>query len=298
MRILGLIVVLLACCGPSPGVTMGAGSTSEDTSSGGSDGPGTAGVPTTSSALTTSTTSGTSTTAGSGTTACDSCGDTSTTMDAPADLGVPADCDVALQDCPAGEKCVPEDLETHCVPLSEDPLAPGDPCAQDEFGGDRCPLGSACPLGYVGEDTAVCIALCNAAIPVCPGDLECIVMSALEQRGDVPTYAFCLRPCDPLAPVCGPGEECTMPALLQYAMVARFACIPAGIEGAACESCAVANGCATGLACTGLGSCDLDDGLACRPYCDLDEPGCANDETCSPWYEDPPPGLEHVGVCT
>jgi hypothetical protein len=207
-------------------------------------------------------------------------------------------CDLAAQDCPVGEKCVPvaADWEEPHVWLEWDaarcriiPPAPaglGEPCETEYSlaGFDTCDVGLWC-LGE-HEGMGRCAALCTSDDGCAVAGTQCIV-----QEGGV--AGACLVPCAPLDPACEPGEGC-----YYFPTANRFACAPDGSgesgepgshcisvtecdPGAVCVDASRVPGCQHARCCTTL--CDPDAGETC-PF-----PG----QTCTPLSETLP-----AGACT
>ena len=113
-------------------------------------------------------------------------------------------------------------------------------------------------------------------------------------------FCICELPCDPLAQDC-PGDDLCIP----YA--SAFMCVldASGEEGQVGDGCNYANACEAGNACgdpAGLpeGSCDLSVSGCCTAICDLNSDECPElvpGTQCSPVYDPPFPGFEHVGLC-
>ncbi len=128
--------------------------------------------------------------------------DDTTTMDAPTgggfiygdpETGGPMviECDVYMQDCPDGEKCMPwandggdEWNATQCTPISDRPAEPGEPCTVEggpTSGIDSCAASAMCWQVDPGTNMGNCIAMCtgSADMPVCedPGT-QCVVFTA------------------------------------------------------------------------------------------------------------------------
>ena len=215
------------------------------------------------------------------------------------DLGEdPIECDVWTQDCPDGEKCTWEIVDTlakpACVPVVDGAKAPGDPCTMfgdPGSGHDDCELGAIC--SWLGDDNqGVCLALCSGSAnePSC----ESAGTPAICQPCiDCPS--LCVPTCDPLLQDCDRGYACIPNA-------GEFTCTPAanvgdGGFGAACE---YSLQCQAGFACIEGQLIPGCDGVGCcSPFCDLEMPVCPQDLTCQPWFEGglEPPALPFLGVC-
>ncbi len=129
------------------------------------------------------------------------------------DLGGDAyECDVFMQDCVKGEKCVPWANDggdiwnaSHCTPVDKAPALPGEACAVEgsaASGVDTCVLGAMCFYVDPKSEQGVCVEMCSNSedAPVC---LEgtCVV----QFDGALP---LCLQTCDPEAASCVDGEAC------------------------------------------------------------------------------------------
>ncbi|MFZ6182454.1 hypothetical protein [Nannocystis pusilla] len=212
----------------------------------------------------------------------------------------PASCDVWVQDCPTGEKCSaagppPLDGESiACTPIVSDPDQLGEPCqmlAEGYLGPDTCDLGLYCHDIDPFSQKGTCIPLCTGdfAAPSCPIGQACLKL-------DLP---LCLPACDPRLDLCPAGETCLW-------LGHEFGCWPAGEQPkkGLFEVCEYADQCEDGQICTNTGTaaeCDQDGVACCIPFCDLEAPACPGfGLACEPFYPDnlPPPGLEHLGVCS
>lgn len=218
------------------------------------------------------------------------------------------ECDVWAQDCADGEKCVPWADDggnvwnaTRCVPVMGDGQ-PGDTCML--FGGeitgmDDCALGSICMRLDDGTDNGVCVPQCEGSeeAPTCAADDRMCIVS---NEG---ALTVCMESCDPTIQGCPSGLGCyTLGAAGEPVCWPDFS----GKLGTYGDPCGFANGCDPGLACIGqayVPGCESD--ACCSEFCDLNAPdpssqcsGQADGQSCEPVYgDDPPPALEHVGVC-
>jgi hypothetical protein len=226
--------------------------------------------------------------------------DTTTTGVDPGDSGsstgvaIPDDCSTIEQECPEGYKCMPwaDDggsawNDTKCVPIVEDPSAPGEPCTvvgNGLSGEDDCDGTSMC----WNVDPTTNIGTCQ---PFCTGTDEeptCADPCATcPQVGDG-VITLCFTTCDPLAQDCDPGHGC-------YPVQQSFMCAPdIGDEGMGIGSpCEFINVCPSGTAClaaTLVPDCEGSSGC-CAPYCPVGGadpcPGLLPGSSCVPWYEDP-----------
>jgi hypothetical protein len=211
-------------------------------------------------------------------------------------------CDVGLQDCPLGEKCVPWANDggdawnsTRCSPVPDDPAGLGEPCvaeASPVSGFDDCALGLSC----FGVDPrtlqGTCVELCTSRDPeACGEDEVCI------DRDGFSPYV-CMPRCDPTDPAtCAVDETCRE-------IGSDLVCVPIVVlpQGLACN--------AEGTHCAPDEACRPADELArclgfecCTPWCDLSAPdpdlpcSAVPGEVCRPYAAAPVAGLEHVGVC-
>jgi hypothetical protein len=214
------------------------------------------------------------------------------------------ECDVSVQDCPRGEKCMPwandgSDVwnSGRCSPLDDDPVPPGGSCTVEGSavsGIDSCELGAMCWEG-------TCIGFCDPLrVPsrICVEPALCLNLNF----GYVPV---CVTPCDPLqdAP-CPDGEACR-----HLQGDDGFYCLPllgGHVYGSSqhCEdaTCLPSQLC---LPADSLSTCEA--ASCCTELCDLGDPGadaqCAAIDpvlACEPFYAPgaAPAGLELVGACT
>lgn len=226
---------------------------------------------------------------------------------APSDVGAAIECDVWLQDCPRGEKCVPWASDggntwnaTRCSPVATDPVGVGEPCTLEGSpysGIDDCAAGSLCWNTPADSLMGECVAQCGGSevAPECGDGLGCLV-----SNGGV--LSVCTATCDPLAPNCSDGMVCAPSGLALLCV--PLADAPGGQHGDACVS---INECAPGLFCAysdNVAGCDADG--CCTEFCDLTLPSqgqCsafADGESCTPFFERGavPPGGEDLGACT
>lgn len=213
-------------------------------------------------------------------------------------------CDPYVQDCAAGEKCMPVANDggntwnaTACRALAADPGQIGDVCTLQGAatdGLDDCDVGLIC-WGVV-RDQGTCIPLCGCGpvAPTCPGvGLTC----RISNGGSLPV---CLPSCDPLAQDCPPGQAC-----YPRPQADGFACAAdaSGTGTNAGDPCEFINACSPGQVCIGpraVPGCEGATGC-CASVCDLDDPaacGMGEVECISWWMGMPPPGCPaNVGVC-
>lgn len=196
------------------------------------------------------------------------------------DIGVIHECDLFLQDCEPGMKCVPQGfLRLVCEPIDPEPIPDGAPCPVDVL--DPCgPLSWCTPAGPSGEGT--CVPLCTGSYhePVCPDDTICVV-------DDETIVAYCAPPCDPFA-----ADACAFGSCLPTAH--GFGCVPSG-DATAGESCEQHDSCEDQHACrvAAVVPACCDD-LCCAPLCDDAHP-CVRG-SCIP-LEPPVPGSPGIGTC-
>jgi hypothetical protein len=210
-------------------------------------------------------------------------------------------CDVGLQDCPDGDKCVPWDANgdgfwdhTRCSPIPEDPAGVGEPCVAEDSpvsGFDDCDIGALC----FGVDPrtlqGTCTALCDPNQPdACGADQVCVDYDYFQPY-------VCLGRCDPLDPAACAKDEACRP-IGDDTLCVPTVTLPQGLDcGVDDQYCAPGEAC---LWADQLASCA--DPQCCRPWCDLSAPDpdlpCAvPGEVCRPFDDSPPTGLEHLGVC-
>jgi len=214
--------------------------------------------------------------------------------------GTIVDCDLFLQDCPAGDKCMPWANDggsawnaARCSPVAPNAGAPGEACTVDGSGVsglDDCERGAMCWDVDPETNEGTCIALLvgSGVHPICANPIGVPYLSA-------DTLALCLPGCDPLAFDCGPGLGC-------YPRARGFACLPdvSGDNGGLGELCRFPNACGSGLVCLAaevVPGCF--GGGCCSAYCDVDAPICPEGTTCQPWWDGPPPTpyQTNLGIC-
>lgn len=255
-------------------------------------------------------------TAGTATDDTDSTADTDST-DGPSTgghgLGEP--CDLYLQDCAAGLKCMPyaDDsgnytTQAACFPVVPEPRSLGEPCHWTDgawSGYDDCGLGQFCLIDVFALETmdleGECRGLCLNDDPANDDHTT----YACEDPSATPTLLFqnffctCETHCNPLADDCGDGRVCTF--------LEQFVCVAdgSGDTGAAGDPCGGYAECDSGNLCMiseVIPGCENPIGC-CSPFCDVTQPnacpGAAEGEICHPWYPpgEAPRGLEHIGMC-
>ena len=206
-----------------------------------------------------------------------------------------AGCDPWAQDCPEGEKCVPYAANgevwnaNKCVPE----LGEGQTDEACEYDGiveasDDCSDDHAC--WFVDDSEGLCTPFCTGTPddPNCPEGRTCFI-------GFQGSVTMCVPSCDVLTQDCGPEQVCTW-------VTDDFGCLPADPApaqiGDPCVDEDLPN-CAPGDLCVAAESLPAcADSHCCTSYCDLDMPSCPSPElACEPFFDQPPPGLETVGVC-
>jgi hypothetical protein len=292
MNYWGVVALLgsLAACNPDKGET--------ETGTGGSDA--TAGS---SGSMPTTGSSGEATTmdaTGTDATGTDATG-TPTTGD-PTTGGASGECSPRLQDCPEGLKCTaylkPPGIGWNANKCVQEPVnggVAGDDCtAQDVdlFSGiDDCAKGFICQNYDMEGKNGVCIEFCQDD-DSCPntGGGNAICLPANE--GVLP---ICLANCDPLVQDCAGSQGCygdpSGPPFFCYGADPK----DGGTDGSKCE---FTNACLPGLNCSDAATLDgCDSAYCCTPFCPLDGMACTAPEECVPYYAEPVPGSENVGVC-
>ncbi len=209
----------------------------------------------------------------------------------------PEFCSTIEQDCPRGFKCMPYSDDgggawnsTMCVPIVEDPNAPGEPCMVEGNGVsglDDCDGTSMCWDVDVDTNEGTCVEFCIGTLenPTCRD-----ICDQCNLSGDG-SITLCLDGCDPLAQDCGPGSAC-------YPIQDNFVCAPdASPPGTAVgDPCEFINVCPPGLACISaqaLPDCQNAVGC-CAPMCPVGGadpcPGLLPGTSCVPFFEDPADG--------
>jgi hypothetical protein len=215
------------------------------------------------------------------------------------DLPPISECDIFMQNCPLGEKCVPYAANggswdaDKCVPVLGNGMV-GEACM---YGGiveatDDCDETSACwdVMDVNGEAIGTCAAFCmgTSDAPICPVGTSCL------QGND--SLAFCVEGCNPLTQECPNGEACFW-ATDAFNCIFTTEDVPTGQPCGYINDCAEGNSCITGSLvpnCLGAACCasfcDLDCGLGLCP-----QPGTE----CVPFFENgqAPIGSADIGVC-
>jgi hypothetical protein len=218
--------------------------------------------------------------------------------------GVTFECDLFLQDCPEGDKCMPWANDggavwnaTRCSPIDPDPGAVGEPCMVEggpTSGVDDCDRGAMCWDVSLDTLEGTCTAFCVGT----PDDPTCEDPNAQCATAERTGLALCLPIGDPLLQDCAEGQGC-------YPVQAYFLCVPdrSGDMGAPGDPCEYLDVCDPGRACLEAAAVPMCEGATgcCSPLCDLTDPmpPCLPDQVCLPWYEAgmAPAGYENVGAC-
>lgn len=215
-------------------------------------------------------------------------------------------CNPKIQDCPEGQKCVAYDSmatnywdANQCV---EEPMnggAVGDPCninaGESVFSGlDNCSKGTIClNFDFSTGQGGTCTAYCGEG-NTCASDELCLESA---NEGVLP---ICLKSCDPVMQDCEDMQGCYGDATF-----GGFICFApdtgenTGTDNSPCE---FTNACAAGFSCQAaetVEGCEPGSTGCCTPFCSVagGDADCAPTEDCVPFFADPPPGTEDVGVC-
>ena len=178
-----------------------------------------------------------------------------------------------------------------------EPAPLGEPCTNlgEPFDGqDTCEAGAIC--WFLDEELmGTCEPLCGGTPedPVCPENHVCSISGNSS-------VSLCLETCDPLEgeSACAVGDSC-----LPSPNMPNFFCITLADTFKAGLPCEVLNVCAPGLFCAPSDAVEGCDPMAaegcCTPYCALDNPICeaVPGNECVPFFEQPVPPYENVGVC-
>lgn len=210
------------------------------------------------------------------------------------------ECDLAEQNCDAGNKCVPYATEeaplwnaTMCVAEAEDPVRIGRACHAEGLmsGHDDCEAGLVCVNIHARGLQGECMPL--------PHDDVC---EAGVQMGPVNEGAIslCVPGCNPLEQDCAQGNGC-------YPIAESWGCVPdaSGAQGEYADECLFVNVCDPGLVCLSSAAVPgCSGGGCCSEVCDtsLGDEQCSGAEqgqTCQAWYSPgtAPAGFETVGAC-
>jgi hypothetical protein len=293
------LALLLFACGPSVSVEDDGTTGDNGTAGGPGTSNGTAPNPTTSPP--TSTSNPTTTTNADSTTTDDPTEDPDAGGLMGPQLDLPHDCDVWLDDCPRGSKCMPWANDgsstwnaTKCTPLARDPHQVGEPCTVEGngvSGVDDCEARAMCwnvdPDTNMGECAAFCEG--SEAEPTC---VDACSECHIPGNGLI---ILCLPICDPLVQDCPQEQGC-------YAIDDTFACAPDASKGGGQQGdhCEFINVCAPGLFCADadtMPDCTLTTGC-CTTFCDVAAADpCPPGLACIPSDAAPLCGSAEVGVC-
>jgi hypothetical protein len=194
--------------------------------------------------------------------------------------------------CSEGAKCVPwapagmPYAGRRCVEIAGDPVGVGEACREDPTMPwvDDCEASSMCTGVDPKTSTGTCTRICQHD-DECADDERCVVSNAQD-------FNACLRVCNPLDETCPIGSMCV-------ALDQGIGCVDEDelpfLAEVPCEG---------GLACEGASVCAEASSLpgcardtCCAPLCDMLAPSCPPDTACVALYENPPAGLENLGVC-
>jgi len=230
----------------------------------------------------------------------------------PGGLGEGEECNIHVQDCAPGLKCMPYDTDgswwwnaAACFPIVPDPADLGEPCQWTGglwSGYDDCGWGQVC-WTFSEDEPGECKGLCLSDDPM-DWDYDsftCEDPLATPYIGCQDCFCVCETPCDPLNQNCDEGQQC-IPTGYDFFQCAPDASGDTGVYGDPCE---YVNVCDPGLMCLEAAAVPGCDGAigCCSPFCDVTQPntcpGAAEGQTCQAWYEpgEAPIGLENVGVC-
>jgi hypothetical protein len=204
-------------------------------------------------------------------------------------------CDTYSQDCPEGQKCTYNGYPGlhHCVDVPADPQPPGAPCQAEGGlwdGEDNCGVGGVCWHVDERSGEGECVSFCAGS----PNRPTCEDPATLCFVGCQDCVGMCIKGCDPLAGECSDGQVCVPQG-------STFMCVydASGELGAYLDPCEYGNACDPGLFCAYpdvVAGCEGDSGC-CTPFCDLNDPQCPDALQCDPYFTEPSPGQEHIGLC-
>ena len=207
-------------------------------------------------------------------------------------------CDLVTQDCPEGDKCIPEagaissswDGSACIAVTGEGKIGEACESAGIDWGADNCGADSFCWMlepPVEGSFSGICV-------PFCQENGQCAEGYSCEGFGT--DLAYCVPTCDPFLQDCAEGFGCTF-------VEVGFMCIES--EPAPNGVCNQFFTCNPGSLCIDqefLVECPGD--TCCAEFCDLDQgdgPCQAIDPNyaCVPFYEEgqAPPELANLGVC-
>jgi hypothetical protein len=228
------------------------------------------------------------------------------------------ECDLCLQDCNEGDRCVPvsdqPDLipdRLTCEPEANSPVLNGERCQIEEYygsGKDNCEIGTFCVLDDLNSLEGTCQSFCCTESPESGCEPHEICEPFFTGYDQVPPVPLCMPECDPLQPTsCAdadrPGWTC-IPTDIGPAC--RFVCVPEtprndgddlSDQG---QPCLLWSDCKPGLHCQpaeATACAEGEDGWCCTAFCDPGEPdNCPSPLECVPMgCEDP--NSSHVGAC-
>lgn len=200
--------------------------------------------------------------AGSDSEGSDELGSESETTDGPEQF-----CELLAQDCPAGEKCVPDpdgEAPPICVPVLGDGQE-SSPCSYDPASRtDDCDADSFC--WALAGDALSCHAFCDPQLE----PSSCMYGSCLHALApEAAPLSLCVSDCDPLLQNCPAGAGCYRVAMHE------FICLPLLGDAGPGEPCEQVQDCAPGNHCMeaeALANCPAD--KCCAPFCDAWDPNC------------------------
>jgi hypothetical protein len=197
--------------------------------------------------------------------------------------GAGEECDPVAQDCadPEAPKCRldltdPLYITALCAEELGD-LGLGEPCSRptETQGVDDCAAGLYCsPIGEPLGDpqSRRCRTQCDAHDQC--GDGYCTLFNSAADGvfpPDVRAVGVCFEECDPLDPeACVEGAHCGTSFAIDFTLA--ISCQPGDGDGEEGASCTRDTDCAPTLGCFGG---------ACRPWCDLEDDGCAEGSVCA-----------------
>lgn len=210
------------------------------------------------------------------------------------------ECSPWAQDCPEGEKCSPWSNDgsnvfnaARCSPVADLPDSIGDPCTVEGHatsGLDSCGIDSMCWSVDATNREGVCVAFCQPpeAEPLCPEATQCLVANGSW-------LSVCLPTCHPLdAGACPADEGCHRAADDQWMCMPQDTVIELDVSGRRPTECEPGF---TDIPAASTGGCMEGDATCCAALCSLADPQCDPQFSCVALYDDPPTGLEQVGVC-
>lgn len=215
------------------------------------------------------------------------------------------ECNPWTQDCPVGERCLPDSSDGNspwetntCFRVRDEPRQLGEGCGVSH--GDQFNDNDNCDVGLICQ---------GRCVKLCTGSPDAPICDVPNTRCLMPDDGFenvCLDLdfCDPLLQDCPAGDPCVP----YYYDTDHFACTTPWEDKQEFDACWHVDSCVPGLACVGSEfavECvpDVSGGKlsgCCLAYCDLSAPNCVGaGAQCIPWSTDgmPAPGLDHVGFC-